>query len=423
MRRNRSAPTLARGSLRWIACAILFVLWVGCAERERRNPFDPGNPETEGIPHVLDARAGDQMVSLGWDLGSLKGIRRTRISRRTFGGDAVGLTPNGLDPIIHSFVDSTVLNNVDYEYRMELELPSGTVQPSAWDPATPGGVIPWVADGDGGGLARLTPDGRDLIGRVQDGLSVLDIAADTLEDAFWFVDYFGGGLYQHAADGRLLRQCAVPGARAVAVDPDGSTIWVSSFSEQRLERRLRDGDLVWVDSTTVGHIDDLLATGPGEVWMVNAEGEVRLWRGGSLTVRVSGFQRPVALAPSTSGGVFVLDQDAASVRLLGSTGKEERHTDSFLVAPTDLASDGSGGVWVADPGRGELVHFDENLRETATTSQQGVRGVMWDERDRHLWVAGEMGVRLLDSSGRLISGLSLGPRPLDVEVIHLRRRT
>ena len=51
---------------------VLLALSAGCIDRERTNPFDPGNPDTEGVPSLLDARAdvlADKLVSFAAGYG------------------------------------------------------------------------------------------------------------------------------------------------------------------------------------------------------------------------------------------------------------------------------------------------------------------------------------------------------------------
>ncbi len=151
---------------------------------------------------------------------------------------------------------------------------------SAWDAATPGRAIPWVAHADGGGLARLTPDGRDLVRRVDTGRWFLDLAADTSSSTFWAVDYLGGSLSRYDADGNRLARFPLDGARAVAVSPDGESVWDASFRDGRIERRTPSGVATWSEITG-SHVEDILAAADGGVWTAawfeGGIGEVRFY--------------------------------------------------------------------------------------------------------------------------------------------------
>ena len=269
---------------------------VGCENRQRINPFDPANPNTGGTPSLLDARAASNLVSLHWDPEQVAGLRATRIYRRLLGTDEGELLTPALDPMTRTYVDSSARNGIDYEYRLELELSSGARPVTAWDAATPGEVIPWIADSNGGGLSRMTPDGRDQVARVGIGWWSLDLAVDSLESAVWTVDYLGGALYRHAVDGGEMLKVGLTGARAVAVDLDGESIWVGSFDRQRLERRRRDGSLAWA-ADGVGWVEDLLAVPPNGVWLCSQSGELRLYQNDAVTASYTNVEGPVALAP------------------------------------------------------------------------------------------------------------------------------
>lgn len=403
------------------ASSILLAAWVlataGCVDRDRTNPFDPGNPDTGGVPRILDARAGNGTVDLRWDLGEITDVVAIRLYRRAGTAPPDLLTPTPLHPSIDLFIDRAVTNGTTYSYRCDFEIESGVTQSSAEDPATPGEAIVWVADSDGGGLARLTPDGRDLLGRVEGGLWFLDIAADSVGQSFWAVDYLDGNLFEHAPDGNRRNRFRIAGARAVEVDPDRQSIWVASYSRGILERRWRTGAVAWADSTAE-LVEDILAVGPGRVWTASSAGDARLYDGNRILTTITDLERPVALALTGDRRLIVLDVGEKRLRRFDLTGFSEARSEVVLVSATDVASDGGDGVWVADAGRGGLVRFDRRLNEIGFVPLEGVRGVTWDDRSGTLWIAGESGVEQRDREGRFIAGRSLKPRPFQVAVLH-----
>lgn len=413
-----------RGSIRdsvrraaLVFLAVCAAAAAGCVSRDHSNPFDPENPDTRGTPRILDARAGDGSADLRWSLGEVRDVAAIRIYRRTVVSTPVLLTPEPLHPMAAPFVDRAVSNGTTYFYRCDFELESGATVASAEDPCTPGKGMVWVADTDGGGLVRLTPDGRDLLGRVEEGLWFLDIAADPVAGSFWSADYLDGNLFEHAPDGRRLTRMRVAGARAVEVDPNGVSIWVASFSRGILERRARDGAVAWADSTAE-RVEDILAVGPGKVWTASSAGEARLYEDDRIRTAITDLQRPVALALTGDRRLIVLDAGELRLRRFDLSGFPEARSDAVLVAPTDIAGDGGDGVWVADGGRGGIVHFDRRLEEIGFVAVEGVRGVTWDGIGSRLWIAGRTGVEQRDRDGAFVAGLSLGPRPFQVAVLH-----
>jgi hypothetical protein len=154
------------------------------------------------------------------------------------------------------------------------------------------------------------------------------------------------------------------------------------------------------------------------VWAACATGEVRFYRDNENLFSISDFQRPVAFALSGANRLFVLDHDAREVREFDYAGFPMGTTGAVLTNPTDVEGDGADGIWVADEGRGGLVHFDGRLREIGFLPAPGVIGVTWDARDRLLWTAGDGRVRRLDPQGNLVSDLSVGARPIKVALFH-----
>lgn len=407
-----------RRAIVWIVFCM--ILLAACEKREHSNPFDPSNPDTGGVPPLLDARAGNGEVSLVWDLEPFEGISRLRIIRREGSGEPELITPSGLPLTPQFFKDTGSTNGTLYSYRLDLVLLNGAVQATAWDEATPGAAVPWFADSDGGGLGRMSPDGRDLLGRIGEGGWYLDIVADTIASSFWAAEYLGGSLEQYRSDGTPVMRMAVSGARAVTLEPGRASIWVGSFSEGTLQRWLRNGDLAWTDFSA-GPIEALMVTAPGEVWAATANGELRLYRDDVLVSTIGDLLRPVALATSGGNRLFVLDAQAREVVVLDYAGFPMGRTGAIFTSPTDIDADGAGGMWVADAGRGGLVHLSGDLQEIGSVvPASGVLGVTWDGRERKLWAAGEGRLRQFDPGGALQSDLPVGGRPIKVALLHGR---
>jgi streptogramin lyase len=394
----------------------------GCESRDRTNPFDPRNPDTNGEPELLDARAGNREVTLYWDAIDLDGIREANLYRREGpDGAETRLTPGGITLAAGSFTDTTVQNGVDYEYRLDLSLSSGDGRSSAWDAATPGRAIPWVADADGGGLLRLTPDGRDLVRRVDAGLWFLDLAADTSTATIWAAEYFDGSLSRYDAAGG--RQLVLPsdGARTVAVSSDGADIWVASFRDGRIDRRDVNGTLLWHDITG-SHTEDLLVSTDGGLWAAgwfeSGAGEVRLYLHDQLVRQYEDLQRPVALAEASRERIVVVDRADRRVRSYDPLGVETSRSGQIFLDPVDVCPDGTGGVWVADPGRGGIVRLNRDLAEDLFVSLPQVLGITLDPVGGRIWTAGPRGVSALNLSGRVLSTVALGGRPVKVELLY-----
>ncbi len=404
---------------RLLLSGLIFLLLAGegCEKRDRINPFDPENPDTGGVPFLLDARAGDSRTELEWEPADLAGIVAVRIERRDPENQIIDLSPDGLDPGLKRYTDLTPANGTEYAYRLELELHSGARLLTEWDAATPGDAIPWVVDSDGGGLSRITPDARDRLLQVRSGYWFLDLAVDTTDASVWSVDYLDGFLYQHDFDGTELLRVSVAGARAVDVDRIDGRVWVGSFDRQLVERVNRSGEVDWLDAEA-GSVEDLLAVSAGGIWLCNREGEIRIYGEDQLLGSVAGFDMPVALAHSEEGRVLLLERGSGEVRRFDEDGGFDLASNAELIEPLDLCSDGDRGAWVADIGREGLVHLDDRLFEVGFVPFPGILGVTWDDRDSLLWVAGGGRVEIRSADGEFVSGQTIGPRPLKIELTH-----
>jgi hypothetical protein len=407
----------------FVAPAILLAaLIAGCLNRDHVNPFDPENPDTHGIPRIVMALAGNDTVDISWDLGVLTGIRSIDVQRRIGAGGDVTSIASDLPVTARTYTDAAVTNGESYQYRVLLATDSGGQLDTDWDTATPGPAVPFVADANGGGLARLTSDARHVLSRPGGGLWFLDVVADSVSRTIWAAEFLEGNLYEFDSRETLIQKISLQGARAVAVESTG--LWAGSFDTGRVERRTLDGTLIMF-SELGGHVEGLFSFIPSQAWAAMVDdagtGSVRIYadNGGILTVQqIGGFQRPVAI--SRSGlRVFVLDRDAHQVIAYDTRGNPAgvESEPSALTEPTDMSSDGAGGIWVADPGRGALVHFDSNCAVVASVALSGVFGVTLDRGD--VWVCGPFGAQIRNGDGSFVSGVSLGPQPVRVAVLHV----
>ena len=182
-----------------------------------------------------------------------------------------------------------------------------------------------------------------------------------------------------------------------------------------------DGTTVW-DEITGPHIEDLLIAGDGGLWsagwLESGTGEVRLYRADQLVTTIDDLERPVALAEAEQDRIVVVDRLDRRIREFDWAGNGVSRSGQIFLDPVDLCPDGIGGAWVADPGRGGIVHLGQDLEEIRFVALPEVRGITLDSREGRLWAAGESGVQVLDLDGRILSTLSLGGRPVKVELLY-----
>ena len=99
-----------RGMFRALALLFGLAFVGGCASREHTNPFDPDNEETNGSPNLLVATAGDERVTLEWDLEEFQDLRLVRVRRRSIGFvvDTNGLTVRAANRVPLREIDAAV---------------------------------------------------------------------------------------------------------------------------------------------------------------------------------------------------------------------------------------------------------------------------------------------------------------------------
>ena len=388
----------------------------GCAERDRDNPFDPHNSQTGGEPSAVDAIAGNGEVSLSWDLSGFDGIENLALER-TRGDDAPEVIDASL-PAAGTRTDTAVRNKTTYVYRILVDTQTGQRLETEPEFATPGASVVWYGDASGRGLGRMAPDGRDRLFMLGGGRTILDAAVD-LSGAIWCADYWSGQIVQYTQDGDPVRALDRTGVNVVAYAVESAQMWAGSYYERSVSRySVTDGRLT-LDLQDVGLTEDIeIEPFPGSgAWVATRdEGLVRIELD-EVSRRWTEFEWPVALARDGSGFLWIVDRSVPSLSRLEVQSGELFVTDAVLSDPRDCSIDGEGGLYVADPGRGGLVHVDETGAEVEFLALSGASGVTRDPTTEQLWVtfreAGDIGVFLTD--GTVLGRTHVGGTPVKVE--------
>jgi sugar lactone lactonase YvrE len=416
---------LVRGVSALAGLAVLVHLTAGCETRSRTNPFDPRNPDTGGTPPLLHALADSGSVDLSWELGAFRDVRGVRVLRRPEGGaEAVAFSFSEIGP--GAVVDRGLANGNTWSYRLEVDAPSGLLS-SAVVVATPGGSAPWMGDAAGGGVVRLTPDGRGVRFRVEPGRVVVDLAMEG-DGSFWAADYENGAVVASDREGRRRAVFGLSGVSTLAVDAADGRLWVGSFDERVVFYKERDGRTIWADSSA-GMVERVRAAPGGGAWVASRDHAVSFLREGAVLFRARDLVRPAGLAVDASGRAWVTDRGDGTVYRYAPGGLLREKSGASFNSPRDADSDGSGGVWIADPGRGGVVHLDSSLRETAFVACSDAQAVAWDAPNRRLWVCrpsiGRVDVFAvapdeMAEETRLLTSLAVGGRPVVVQGVWRR---
>jgi hypothetical protein len=404
---------------RWLflVCLLLAPL-TGCEDRERDNLFDPENTETGGRPRILSAVAGSGEVQLRWSLEGYRRVAEVRLLR-TLGAAPeqiiVRRSPGGSG----EYLDQLIENELEGIYRLAVQAPDGGWLYSESDTARTGDAIPWLGDAAGGGLSRLSPDGRDRLFRVRDTYEVLDVAP-AADGSVWAADYGFGEVVWVGPDQFRRESWECYGANTLALDPATDLIWVGAFLQQRVYLYDPIGTPVWIDSTA-GLVEQLRAAAGGGAWYCARGGIVRRIRADRTLRTWTDFVQPTGLMVDDAGDAWVTDRGADRVERLSSSGDRREVSPAAFVDPVEIESDGAGGAWVSDPGRGGVVHLNETLGEDAFVAVPDAWSLSWDLGHRRLWVArpavGRIDVWRLTPgespawSAALLASLEVGGRP------------
>ncbi|MCA9726321.1 MAG: hypothetical protein KC729_01465 [Candidatus Eisenbacteria bacterium] len=394
------------------------LLLPGCESRDPKNPFDPHNPDTGGMPALLHALAEDGAVELRWDFGDLDDPVAVRVLRGDASEDPGLLTPQIEESGRGSgvYLDTAVQNDSTYQYRLEVLTPEDEWIPTQADLATPGPSEAWLGDATGGGLMRLTPDGRDLRFRVETSRDLLDLQIGPGGEV-WGADYGHGEVVQFARDGSVLEAWAFDGANTIAVDPLSADIWIGSFDQQQVIRINRSGGIQY-RLENIGLVEDLApGTFPdGGIWFASRFAGVSRIIHDQVTRQWTEFEWPVSLSPTAQGWIWVIDRARPGVGQILADGRVI-WSDAEMVDPKDGDLDGTGGFWVADPGRGGLIHLNGGGHEIGFLDVGAVDAVTRDPVRGELWLVfrEDSLVRVVDPSGNELSSVGVGGRPVKVE--------
>lgn len=373
----------------------------GCATRERANPFDPANQGTQGRPTGFVALASDRSVTLRWGNVGTEGLAGYRLERKTANDTAYRRIATIASTVATEYVDRGLLNGLDHAYRLSYLFESGGTSPPAEDVATPGPIVPWVADGQFGRLARLTADGRHVFEDRAGFTAPGAVAADTLTGDVWMsdgsgarlwllrpstgvlvaipaggtpgdlaVDHGGRGVWVGFETGGQVRFYDSGGAPAhtipnlgnpagLALVPSRDTLWICERDSNRVRRY--DPDIGTLGVTAVTRPSRVaLDAATGEAWVTSfVERRVhRLTPGGALDLTLTSFGGPVGIAvDARRGRIWVADLGLDRVVALDRDGGVA-FTVGGLDAPRAVAVDpATGEAWVACAESGEIVRI------------------------------------------------------------------
>jgi len=342
-----------------VALLALALALAGCSQRERANPFDPGNPATGGRPANFAALAGNGTVKLQWSAASAPELIGYEVYRRIDGDTAWVPITGIIPPPTSEFIDVALANGVDHHYRVRYVFTRGPSSLWAEDVATPGPLVPWVSDAAEAAVYRITADGRHIAERLRlDGaggpmISAGDLGVDPTDGTVWVLDPDGRSvsIYDPVKHGTVVATPNLANPAVLAIDPVSHMAWV--------------GD----DISNTGQVVELLPSG-------------------SLVTRIQNASRPIGVAVDPGDqSLWICERDVNQVMHLDASMNLIAITP--VIAPTRVAVDSATHeAWVTSYSHSKVLRLAaDGARIDSVGGILGPVGIAIDPRRGRIWVA------------------------------------
>ena len=327
---------------------IPFTLFLFCADRNRTNPLDPKNPETDGKINGLSINSQERTVRLFWDRFGLAKVDSILIYRQKSDGVFENVASVGND--VFSFNDKNVQYGNIYRYYVTAMTGSYETPPSAQVEVKPGPTYLWVGDVNDGMFTRLSHDLSAVIFRFGSLRFPSLIAVLPKERSAWCYTLFSDIIYKLNGEGEV---------EVVLRDFGRITDMAADTS---------NGDL-WISETSFGRI-----------YRVDRYGEIR--------ALVETLPSPERLVVDSKRHVaWIIDDSSKSVFRMTKSGFINAKNQEELQNPQDIALDGSlDNIWIADDKRVLGMDFSGSGTGVYATGFNNAYLIDIDNMRNHIWV-------------------------------------
>ncbi len=413
---------------------LLLLLFGGCTTRERSNPLDPRNSQTQGGIVGFNAIAADDVVELRWSPLFVQGVLGYRVQRWRPGGVPQDLGSSDYRPEASAGEDSSVTNDSTYIYRLVAHLENGDSAVSAPDSATPGVRRIYALAAGVPSFLRLTPDGRDVLFERAAGESYLDMELDRKSGLLWLSAEGSGNVIRKTPEGATVGAVIEAGSPGdLSVSSNRGIGWVVSLTGASVVSYGPDINDPAPQRTINGAGNPrVVEAGSADVtiWVGNEEGSVYRFRAQDLVqthewALGAGLIRAIALDEAVRGAwAATRSGDIGNLYYLDPSDSSSTLVRANLLNPADLAVDpASGDLWISErglPGRGNGRLSLITRAGTLLASVTGIEpyGIDVDPSDGTCWVAELRSNRVLqiDRTGRTLRASPALETPYAVRV-------
>lgn len=341
------------------ALFLLAMIVLSCAERQRENPLDPSNPNTQGKITGLSVVSFDDRITLSWTPFLVDDYQGTRIFRKSSLVDTLSEIAF-VGGNVSSFDDSgSGLNfegQVTYNYRVQAITTDFGSLLSEEVAITPGPSRVWIGQTASPVLSRLTHDASHFILGNNEIFQVGGFALKKHKKGLWVSDLIRGvvlsvddqGVVQKALNGLIT-------PRAIEYDPNREFLWIWQQSASSVVFSDTSGEIIGVAQPFGSSVSIAVDTVTGFCWAADRYGsKLRVLSPEDLAYGTidDDFNEPTDIQVYlTDGSLWVADVERVTRLFL--QGFIEFYEAGFELAYRLAVDQNSGDCWVLDYRQGQ----------------------------------------------------------------------
>ena len=325
----------------------LFLLQIGCSDRERLNPLDPSNPYSQGAPTGLQVFSQRDAVTLRWSPIKVNDLEHYYIYRSTAEGS---LSPyDSVSAKVTQYTDNNVTYDTQYTYAIQAQTLYDASRLSNALSIVPGAFDIVVADYYNQSLLKITYDGNRVFERY-DGYTPTDLAI--INDRIYFTSLWDNSLRYINQRGTVESFALGDGPVDFALDQANQLIYILTRNDNTLMTMTFDGQLrgqasldVDIDFYSACSYDPILNC----LWITDESADI----------------------------IYRYDLSTNELTLIADD----------IVAPDELIIDeANGGCWIASPGG--ILHVQSDNSIERMMENHYIYDISLDEKSGLLYYSG-----------------------------------